>query len=441
MFIYMKIIVSLFLALLLPAARAEPQGKEAQPTDRELSPMAAIERAEIGTTSRFRRLVRTANAITVASFSPDSSIVALGGERANRLSPERERIPGVVVGPSAWIIEASGEYREQSFDNLGYVNSIMFSSDGSRVVFGGFDTVTKILENSPNIPRDLRLRQEEEPKLPMVFSGPEPARGVSIVHDVASGRAIAWLVSDQNVGVVAVGLSGRGDEVTTFDANEVITRWDVATSKTVFTRKADPKFYLLGRTSFAGGGSLLAYPTSRSADDLGLLVRDLDADRRVGIDVLAQLYSASLIHFTPDGKRVYVASLKAKTSPLINAIAAYETRSGTLLRIATMDREHDDSNVTTLAFSQDGRRLAIGNHDGSLQIWDANLEQLRRTIKGPKSAVRAVAFAGGKIRVLSGGLMRGVWVPAEKPGGNRKFKEFGIDPVDLWEFDDPEPPR
>ena len=59
--------------------------------------------------------------------------------------------------------------------------------------------------------------------------------------------------------------------------------------------------------------------------------------------------------------------------------------------------------MQSVAFSRDGRRLAVGGNDARIEIWDASSGQVLRNMTGSARSVRALAFSADGKRLASGG--------------------------------------
>ena len=60
-------------------------------------------------------------------------------------------------------------------------------------------------------------------------------------------------------------------------------------------------------------------------------------------------------------------------------------------QIATLTRHH--GTVTPVAFSPDGRTLAAGSGDGTVQLWDRATHRQIATLTSPTGTVTSVAFS------------------------------------------------
>jgi WD40 repeat protein len=98
------------------------------------------------------------------------------------------------------------------------------------------------------------------------------------------------------------------------------------------------------------------------------------------------------VAFSPDGK-IIASGSRDETIDLWNAA------TGEL--ILTIDKPA--SEVRTVAFSPDGKTLASGSADKTLRLWQVSDGQLIRALEGHAAAIRSVAFSPDGQTVASGG--------------------------------------
>jgi len=58
--------------------------------------------------------------------------------------------------------------------------------------------------------------------------------------------------------------------------------------------------------------------------------------------------------------------------------------------------------VESVAFSPDGKQVASGSYDRTIQLWDAATGALLQTLEGHTSSVTSVAFLPDNKQVVSG---------------------------------------
>lgn len=107
----------------------------------------------------------------------------------------------------------------------------------------------------------------------------------------------------------------------------------------------------------------------------------------------------SCVVVSPDGKLAYSADNLAQT------VAVWDTASGK--RLALLDQGQGSGlkgvtiNVNALAVSSDGKKLAVGNNNNTILLWDLDKAVVERTLSGHTKWVRAVSFFPDGKRLVS----------------------------------------
>lgn len=90
--------------------------------------------------------------------------------------------------------------------------------------------------------------------------------------------------------------------------------------------------------------------------------------------------------FTPDGKTLITGGFNKE--PYQGIIKMWNANDGTLLRTIV-----DGQSIDCLAISHDGQKLATGNFDHTVKIWEIATGKLLRILVGHKNYVKSVAFS------------------------------------------------
>jgi WD40 repeat protein/tetratricopeptide (TPR) repeat protein len=308
----------------------------------------------------------------------------------------------------------------------GAINTVGFSSDGKRLVTASADKTARVwdLENVGAAIRPLEglsdqwlVRTRFSPDGQLIAA----ATGRSLrLWDAATGRLVRELppvdrgqitgvaFSPTDHRLLAVGYGGEVDvsyvALWDIDAGTERARLSGATDLPDF--EASPYNGQVGALAFspdgkylvAGFGDKTLYVTAVSPYPLkvwevasGRLIRRLNGHTGYCISLDFSRDGALLASGSRDGTaRIWSTETWKAMHTLQNPDrTSYYTQTGR-------------GKVEDVAFSPDGKTLALASHEGNVQLWDVATGKLRETLKGHSSAVEAVVFSPDGRTLASG---------------------------------------
>lgn len=371
--------------------------------------------------------------INALSFSPDGESLASASEDntvrvwsvasgQNKLSyaEHRNDVNAVVFAPDGARI-ASGGYTGSikiweaktgttittlSYDRNRMVEALSFSADG-QTLLGGYslDNAVVLWNVADGKPlRDWPGRSKAISKLAfapdgrmLLFGRPDRQLGL---WDLTSGELRS--LNEQQDGLSFFSLSPDGQTVAGLrDTNDgaALTLWEVSSGREK-RRLLPPRIWPTGFL-FSPDGKLIA-GGGREGDDkkpthpiniwdaqTGALLRKLKGYETGVVRALA---------FSPDGR--LLASIEGLNYKSENAIKLWDTGTGAEVRVLA----GHERNVSTVAFSADGKLLASGSADQMVKLWDVAGGSLVRTLAGHTQPVLCVAFStDGKVLASGAG--------------------------------------
>jgi len=305
--------------------------------------------------------------VSSVKFSPDGTMLAVGGYREVRL-----------VDP------ASGKTIGTLNGHADYVRSIAFSPDSKMIAAAGgapqSEGEIKIWDVQSRQP--VRTIQGHKDCIYSVAWSPDGTLIASGSYDrvvklwgAATGKEVRNL-QDHIDAVFAVAFSPDGKRLASASQDRTVKIWDVATGKRLYTLSDSSD----GLTSiaFSPAGDQLA---AAGYDKTIYVWRLGDEDGRLGQSLIADQDSMLALVWSPDGKMIVTAS----------SDGSIRFRNPKLDLMGVIDRQPDW--VEALAISPDGKWLAAGRYNGTLSLYDV---KTYREARGMMTAFDAVGPAAGK---------------------------------------------
>jgi WD40 repeat protein len=320
-------------------------------------------------TPLIRPEVPVVSPVVSLKFSPDGSMLAVGGYREVRL-----------------LDPVSGKAIATLNGHADYVRSIAFSPDGKMIAAAGgapqsegeiriWDVQSRQPVRTMQGHKDCIYSIAWSPDGKLIASGSYD-RMVKL-WDAATGKEVRNL-QDHIDAVFAVAFSPDGKRLASASQDRTVKIWDVATGKRLYTLSDSSDG--LTTVAFSPAGDQLA----AAGYDKTIYVWKLgDEDGRLSQSLIADQDSMLALVWSPDGKMIITAS----------SAGSIRFRDVKLDLMGVIDRQPDW--VEALAMSPDGKWLAAGRYNGTLSLYDVKTYKEARGIMTAFDAVGPAAEKPG----------------------------------------------
>jgi WD40 repeat protein len=374
------------------------------------------------------------------SGAPIARLVGRGSfVQSVAFSPDGRQVVSGSWDKKVWIWDAdTGTPILQLVGHEDYVESVAFSPDGRRIVSGSWDKTVRVWDADTGAA--IAQMAGHEDKVNSVAFSPDGRRIVSGSKDKtvrvwdATSIAPTAQTDDHEGGIDSVAFSPDGRRLVSGSSDGSVRIWDADTG-TLITRMDGLKsvssvtFSPDGRRIVSGSGdalirvwdadegTLLARIVGHEKMFLSAVVepdksrvvsRSEDGTVRVWDGFTAELIAQLVGHervvvaaFTPDGRYVVTGS-EDGTLRVWEPDTAIRRWDGQSVHPTITLTIGIDFEVTSVAFTPDGRYIVSGWSTGIIAVWNVEIGGVIALMLGHSKAVVSVAFASDGRQVVSG---------------------------------------
>ena len=275
------------------------------------------------------------------------------------------------------------------------VTSVVFSPDGQMLASGGRDYTVRLWNVATS--ELIRTLEEHQDVVNSVAFSPDGQMLVSGSNDstiqlwkVSTGELVRTFEGHQHV-VNSVAFSPDGSMLVSGSYDNTIRLWEVTTGTHTRTFPGAGKVTCV---AFSPDGSMLA----STSDTVQLWKVSTGNPIHISADDLTEhVGDFTSVAFSLDGKTIAVGSYGNYGWRHEDTLSLWDVSTGRRIRTVK-----DETTVTNVVFSPDGEKIA-STSGRAIELWSIPTGELIRTISGHEGTIGSLAFSPDGQTLVSGG--------------------------------------
>ena len=281
--------------------------------------------------------------------------------------------------------------------------SVAFSPDGEKVITGESNGPPRIWD--ANSGKELqRLKDHSDAPVSIDFS-PNGKEIATVDHDIVrmwdadSGKELRRLKGHDHR-ITVLSYSADGKKIATASYDKTARIWDVESEQEL--QKIDGND-VVSSVAFSPDGKTILTCTDDMLTKSAIRFWNVESGKELhkleGYDS-----SCTCVAFSPDGRKIVTAGLSDKTVRIwdINSGQELQKMEVSVNQITNFFRAGEHTNwVTSAIFSPDGKKIVTGDHEGTVQIWDAASGKVLQKLRGHTKSINSVAISPDGKKIIS----------------------------------------